>query len=135
MLKPAATVLSVLAILCLPQGAAVAQGPVQDALKECSNVIKTNCGAVTPGDGRLVLCARAHEDDMSSDGIYAINRAGYWVRHLASTLQYVATQCVADAVKFCPDVKLGEERVLNCLAANRAKLNKYCGLALNDIGK
>ncbi len=135
MRKPAAVVLSVLAILCLPQGAAYAQGPVQDALKGCSKQIKTYCSAITPGGGRLVFCARAHEDDMSSDCIYAINRAGYWVRYLASTLQYVATQCVEDAVNFCPDVKLGEERVLNCLAANRAKLNKYCGLALSDIGK
>ncbi len=135
MLKPAAIVFSVLAFLYLPQGAAYAQGPVQDALKGCSNVIKTNCGAVTLGGGRLIFCARAHEDKLSSDFVYAINRAGYWVRYLASTLQYVATQCGADAVKFCPDVKLGEKRVLNCLAANRAKLNKYCGLALSDIGK
>ncbi len=135
MLKPAAIVLSVLAILCLPQGAAYAQGPVQDALKGCSKQIKTYCSAVKPGDGRLVSCARAHEDDMSSDCIYAINRAGFWVRYLASTLQYVATQCLEDAVNFCPDVKLGEKRVLNCLAANRTKRNKYCGLALSDIGK
>ncbi len=133
MLKPAAVVLSVLAILCLPQGAAYAQGPVQDALKGCSNNIKTYCSAVTPGDGRLVFCARAHEDNMTSDCVYAIKRAVYWVRQLASTLQYIAKQCLADAVKFCPDVKLGEQRVLNCLAANRAKLNKYCGLALRDI--
>ncbi len=135
MLKSAKMLLPVLALLCLPHGAANAQGPVQDALKGCSNEIKTYCSAVTPGGGRLVSCAKAHEDKLSSDCVYAINRAGYWVRFLASTLQYVATQCVADAVKFCPDVKLGEERVLNCLATNRVKLNKYCGLALSDIGK
>ncbi len=124
MLKSAKMLLPVLALLCLPHGAANAQGPVQDALKGCSNEIETYCSAVTPGGGRLVSCAKAHEDKLSSDCVYAINRAGYWVRFLASTLQYVATQCVADAVKFCPDVKLGEARVLNCLAANRAKLNK-----------
>ncbi len=135
MLKSAKMLLPVLALLCLPHGAANAQGPVQDALKGCSNEIETYCSSVTPGGGRLVSCAKAHEDKLSSDCVYAINRAGYWVRFLASTLRYVATQCVADAVKFCPDVKLGEERVLNCLAANRAKLNKYCGLALSDIGK
>ena len=135
MLKPAAIVLSVLAILVLPQGAAYAQGPVQDALKGCSNELRTYCSAVTPGGGRLVSCAKAHEDKLSADCVYAINRAGYWVRHLTSTLQYVTTQCVADALRFCPDVKLGEARVLNCLAANRAKLNRYGGLALSDIGK
>ena len=135
MLKPAAIVLSVLAVLCLTQGAAYADDPVQDALEGCSNELKTYCSAVTPGGGRLVSCAKAHEDKLSSDCVYAINRAGYWVRFLASTLRYVGTQCVVDAVNFCLNVKLGEERVLNCLAANRSKLNKYCGLALSDIGK
>ena len=75
------------------------------------------------------------QDKLSSECIYAINRAGYWVQYIASTLQYVVTQCNADALKYCPDVKLGEERVLNCLAANKPKLTKYCGLALGDIGK
>ncbi len=135
MLKSAKIALSVLALLWLPLGAAYAQGPVEEALKGCSNEIRTYCSAVTPGGGRLVSCAKAHEDKLSTGCKYAINRAGYWVRYLADTLQYVANQCVADAVKFCPDVKLGEARVLNCLAANRAKLNRYCGLALSDIGK
>ncbi len=135
MLKSAVFVLPVLALLCLPHGAAYAQDPVQEALKGCSNEISSYCSTVTPGGGRLVSCAKAHEDKLSTGCKYAINRAGYWVRYLADTLQYVAIQCEADAVKFCPNVKLGEARVLNCLAANRAKLNRYCGLALSDIGK
>ena len=135
MLKSAVIVLAAMALLCLPHGLASAQDPVQEALEGCSNELKTYCSAVTPGGGRLVSCAKAHEDKLSSECIYAINRAGYWVQYIASTLQYVATQCIADALKYCPDVKLGEERVLNCLAANKLKLTKYCGLALGDIGK
>jgi len=41
----------------------------------------------------------------------------------------------ADAVKFCPDVQIGEQRVLNCLASHRDELDRYCSLALSDIGK
>jgi hypothetical protein len=135
MLKSPLAVLAALAFLCLPLGASYAQGPVEEALKGCSNEIRTYCSAVTPGGGRLVSCAKAHEDKLSTGCKYAINRAGYWVQYIASTLQYVAIQCAADALKFCPDVKLGEARVLNCLASNRANLNRYCGLALGDIGK
>ena len=65
----------------------------------------------------------------------AINRAGFILETLARTLTYVASQCVADALKHCPEVNLGEERVLNCLSDNKAKLTKYCGLALSDIGR
>ena len=130
-------VLGVFAIglFILPLGSVAAQDPVQDALEGCSSELQTYCSAVAPGGGRLVSCAKAHVDKLSPECISAINRAGYWVQYLASTLQYVATQCGADAVKFCPDVQLGEERVLNCLASNRAELSKYCSLALQDIGK
>lgn len=135
LLKLSASIIAALFLFCAPLGTAHAQNPVEEALKGCSKEIKTYCSTVTPGGGRLVSCAKAHEDKLSSECIYAINRAGYWLEFLTRTLSYVASQCGADALKYCPDVKLGEERVLNCLRANNAKLNKYCGLALRDIGK
>ncbi len=134
MLKSAAIIFSALVLFGLPLGPANAQQPVVDALKGCSKEINEYCSSVTPGDGRLVLCAKAHEDKLSSECIYAVNRAGYWVNVLVRTLTYVASQCEADALKFCPNVQLGEQRVLNCLRENKANLNKYCGLALQDIG-
>ncbi len=135
MLKSAAILLAAMTLLYLPYGLASAQGPVQEALEGCSNELKTYCSAVTPGGGRLVSCAKAHEDKLSSECVHAIVRAGYWVQYFSSTLQYVATQCIADALKYCPDVQLGEARVLNCLAENKPNLSKYCGLALGDIEK
>ncbi len=135
MLKSAAMMLSALFLFCMPLGVANAQNPVEEALMGCSKEIKAYCSSVTPGGGRLVSCAKAHEDKLSSECIYSLNRAGYWLETLARTLTYVVSQCVADALKFCPDVELGEERVLNCLSANKASLNKYCSLALSDIGR
>ncbi len=134
-MKSIATVLFGLGMLCMPLGASQAQNAVEEALKDCSKELKEYCSSVTPGGGRLVSCAKAHEDKLSSQCIYAINRAGYWLDSLTRTLSYVGSQCAADALKHCPDVKLGEERVLNCLQANKANLNKYCGLALKDIGR
>jgi hypothetical protein len=135
MIRSTAIVLVAMALLFLAPGIASAQNPVQDALEGCSNELQSYCSNVTPGGGRLVSCAKAHVDKLSPECVSAINRAGYWVQYIASTLQYVARQCHADAVKLCPDVELGEERVLNCLASSRADLGKYCGLALQDIGK
>lgn len=135
MLKPAWVVSIALLFLCLSDGGAAAQGPVEDALKGCEKELTTYCSNVTPGGGRLVSCVRAYEDKLSSQCVYAINRAGYWLEYLARTIGYVASQCEADALKYCPDVALGEQRVLNCLASHRAELNEYCALALTDIGK
>jgi len=135
MFKSAAIVLSAFFLFCMPLGAANAQNPVEEALKGCSKEINEYCSSVTPGGGRLVSCAKAHEDKLSSECIYALNRAGYWLEFLTRTLTYVASQCEADALKYCSDVQVGEERVLNCLKENRTNLNKYCGLALKDIGQ
>ena len=135
MLKSVTRILSTLVLLFMPLGAANAQNPIEEALMGCSKEINAYCSSVTPGGGRLVSCARAHEDKLSSECIYSLNRAGFWLESLARTLTYVASQCASDTLKFCPDVQLGEERVLNCLSENKASLNKFCGLALSDIGR
>jgi len=134
MLKSAAFMLSALVLFFMPLGATNAQNPVEEALKGCSKEINAYCSSVTLGGGRMVSCVKAHEDKLSSECIYAFNRAGYWLHLTVRTLSYVASQCAADALQYCPDVKLGELRVLDCLKANKANLNKYCGLALRDIG-
>ncbi len=140
MFKSAIGMLSALVLISMTLGAANAQNLnaqnlVVDALKGCSKEIETYCSSVTPGGGRLVSCARAHEDKLSSECVYSLNRAGFWLETLARALSYVVSQCVADALKFCPNVELGEQRVLNCLGENKASLNKYCSLALSDIGR
>ncbi len=135
MFKSVTRIVSTLVLLGLPLGAANAQNPVEEALLGCSKEINAYCSTVTPGGGRLVSCAKAHEDKLSSECIYSINRAGYWLDYLARTVEYVVSQCAADALAYCPDVKVGEERVLNCLSENKASLSKYCGLALRDVGR
>ncbi len=135
MFKSAVGILSALVLISMTLGAANAQNPVVEALEGCSKEIETYCSSVTPGGGRLVSCAKAHEDKLSSECIYSLNRAGDWLETLTRTLSYVVSQCAADALKFCPDVEVGEQRVLNCLGENKANLNKYCSLALSDIGR
>jgi len=111
-----------------------AQNPIRDVLKGCDKEIKEFCNKVTPGKGRLVACAQAHNDKLSDQCIGSLNRAEFQLKDLALTLSYIATQCKNDAVKHCPEVKLGEGRVLKCLAKNKAKISKFCDTALSDVG-
>jgi hypothetical protein len=121
------------ALLVLTPDAAHAENPVQQALKGCSKEIKTYCSAVKPGRGRLVSCAKAHEDKLSSQCIYAINRAGFWLETLVRSLKYVTGQCKADMQKFCKGIKPGDGRILTCLNSNQERLNKFCATAIRDV--
>jgi len=133
MFKAVVSAFFLFALLVLPLGAARAENPVQQALKGCSKEIKTYCSKVKPGRGRLVACAKAHEDKLSSDCIYAINRAGFWLSTIMRSLKYVARQCKADARKYCQGIKLGDGRILTCLNQNKDRLNKYCAIAIKDV--
>jgi hypothetical protein len=93
------------------------------------------CGTVTPGEGRLVMCAKAHQDKLTPTCIHAVGRAVYWTENLASAMNYLVAQCQIDAVTFCPNVEFGEMRVIQCLEGKRESLSKYCALALADVSR
>jgi hypothetical protein len=133
MFKAVLCALFVFALHVFPLGAARAENPVQQALKGCSKEIKTYCSLVKPGGGRLVACAKAHEDKLSSQCIYAINRAGFWLDTIVRSLKYVGGQCKADARKYCKGIKLGDGRILTCLNHNKDRLNKFCSTAIRDV--
>ena len=118
----------------VPAGIGYAGDPIGDALTGCAKELKSFCSTVNPGEGRLVACVQAHEDQLSRQCSSAVNRAGYLLKSLGLAIEYVAVQCQSDAVKHCPDVKIGGGRVLQCLAKHQADISKECGLALQDVG-
>ena len=122
-------------LLCLSVGTAHAQDPIAAALEDCATEIEGYCASVTPGEGRLLFCARAHQDKLSGICTQAINRATYWTDSLTMTMAYVASQCELDAATFCPNVELGEFRVLLCLEEKKESLSKYCALAVKDASR
>ena len=115
--------------------AAQAMDPIQDALTGCSKELSEFCSTVTPGKGRLVACMKAHGDKLSGQCVSSLNRADYRLTSSAMSLRYVGLQCKADALKYCPNVKIGEGRVLDCLAENKSKIGKDCSIALTDVGE
>ena len=129
-------VLAIAALLAVfaPAGIGHAGDPIQDALTGCAKELKSFCSTVNPGEGRLVACVQAHEDQLSRQCSSAVNRAGFLMKSLGLAIEYVAVQCQADAVKHCPDVKIGGGRVINCLAKHKANISKECNTALQDVG-
>ena len=89
------------------------QASAQDAIIEkllvaCEADINTYCAQVTPGEGRLLHCAAAHEDKLSGQCSYALYQAATLMEQMAAAIVYVANQCAADIEKHCRSVAMGE---------------------------
>jgi len=112
---------------------AQAENAVEDMLLGCEQDTKKYCSSVTPGEGRLLKCMQAHEDKISNECRYSINRVSYLVSKIALTVEYLATQCVADAQKLCSEIEPGDGRIVSCLAQNQSNLDVGCSNALKDV--
>ena len=124
----------VLGILALTAAApAIAQDSLLEyVLTSCEGDLKQYCSQVTPGNGRLLHCAAAHEDKLSGQCSYALYQAASLLEQLAVAIAYVAQSCETEIKTMCGDVKAGEGRVLSCLEGNSESLGDACKKALAD---
>ena len=109
----------------------------QDSLLEyvltsCEADIKQYCSQVTPGEGRLLHCAAAHEDKLSGQCSYALYQAASLLEQLSMAIVYVAESCETEIKTLCGDVKAGEGRILSCIEGNSEALGEPCKKALAD---
>ena len=117
--------------------ASSAPAVAQDSLLEyvvtsCEADIKQYCSQVTPGEGRLLHCAAAHEDKLSGQCSYALYQAASLLEQLSMAIVYVAQSCETEIKTLCGDVKAGEGRILSCLEGNSDSLGEPCEKALAD---
>jgi len=117
--------------------AAAAPAVAQDSLLEyvvnsCEADLKQYCSQVTPGEGRLLHCAAAHEDKLSGQCSYALYQAASLLEQLSVAIAYVAQSCETEIKTMCGDVKAGEGRILTCLEGNSESLGDACKKALAD---
>ena len=116
---------------------AAAPAIAQDSLMEyvltsCEADIKQYCSQVTPGEGRLLHCAAAHEDKLSGQCSYALYQAASLLEQLSVAIVYVAQSCEAEIKTHCGGVKAGEGRILACLEENGESLGEPCKKAIAD---
>lgn len=127
--------LMVASALLLVGGPARAQEKPGDKLKQaCNTELTTFCKGVKPGEGRLLACLYAFEDQVSDKCIYALYDAAADLERAVTALEFAATQCKGDLQKFCADVKLGEGRGLDCLKKSEKDVSQTCKDALKQTG-
>jgi len=106
---------------------------VEHVLNSCKVEMESFCSQVTPGGGRLLHCAAAHEDKLSGQCSYALFQAATVMEQMAAAIVYVAQQCQTDIQTLCSDVKEGDGRILMCLEEQAEGVSDACKQAVSDV--
>ena len=120
-------------LLTLSAGNGFADDIVSQVERGCAPEIESFCSQVTLGEGRLLACFYAHEDQLSGQCQFTLYSAAAQLEHAVSALNYVAGQCQDDIVEHCADVQLGEGRIVECLGSNAESISAGCTQALDDV--
>ena len=91
--------------------------------KACAKDVKSVCGSVKPGGGKLAACMKEHFSDLSTDCQIA------YIKVAA-----VGRACKADMTKYCADVKPGQNAKAACLKSHAADLSEGCKDAMAKAG-
>jgi len=132
-MKLKTSMLSAIAVLMSLGGTVSAQGIVETVQQGCAAEITAYCSQVSPGEGRLLACFYAHEDKLSGQCQYALYSASAQLDQAVGALDYLATQCRDDILKFCAQVQVGEGRVLDCIKSNKESVSAACNQAVSDV--
>jgi PRC-barrel domain len=85
----------------------------------CAADLDDLCGKVTPGEGRVAMCMRAHEDQLSSGCQSTLRRIA---ERLRNNVDRVAEACWGEIKAQCGDAgKIGQ-----CLERKRGSLSSTC---------
>jgi hypothetical protein len=123
------------AALILVGGRAQAAETLADSIKtNCNKELTTFCKGVPPGEGRVLACLYAFQDQVSDKCVYAVYDAAEQIELAIAAVKLAATQCKTDLQKFCADVKPGEGRALACLDKNTKNVSQVCKDALKQTG-
>jgi hypothetical protein len=101
----------------------------------CKQDIETYCKGVKPGEGRILACLYAYQDNLSNRCEYALYDAAAQLERAVAALTYLANECKEDLKAYCSDVKPGEGRLINCIDKNMAKVSDRCKQAIKDVSQ
>jgi len=81
------------------------------------------CPDMKPGSEELKACMKAHKDELSE----ACRKAMQGPKRARKRLQPRApAACKADIQRYCPNLKVGSNELMNCMLENQDRLSKAC---------
>ena len=121
------------AIMAMTIALAPATGAAQGIYEACMPTVTKFCSEVTPGNGRMMSCLYAFEDQVSEDCDIAISETADILDLIFDRLRYIKQQCSADIGQFCSEVELGHGQVFTCLHEAKASLSNGCLEVVDSI--
>jgi len=100
----------------------------------CSGEIKSLCAKVTPGEGRLVACLYAHEDELSGRCDYVLLEAASQLTTITAQMNEIARVCKPDIELLCQGAQPGQGRIAQCLRTNQKALSAPCADMIEKTG-
>jgi hypothetical protein len=99
----------------------------------CAGDIKKFCSTVTPGEGRLLYCMHAYEDQISPKCAFDVEETATSVQLSMDSLKDAVAACKAEITGVCGSTQPGQGRIAACLIANKSTASKGCVEALDKV--
>ncbi len=104
---------------------------IEDLRGSCKVEADKFCSTVNQGEGRLLMCALAHSDQLSEDCAGAVFDAIAELGGTINNLQLAVEACSVDIQTSCDEVEPGEGRLAQCLIDNKSKVSQPCQEAVD----
>lgn len=99
----------------------------------CSSDFNKFCSNVNPGEGRVIHCMLAYEDQISTKCDYAVYNATRNLQRALDQVSRVADACWDEIDKRCGSLPEGGGRIAQCLINNKASIKKGCRAAVESF--
>jgi hypothetical protein len=98
----------------------------QGILEACEADLAKFCEGVTPGNGHLIACMYAYEDQISEPCLATIVDFGDALDNMFYAASVALAACAPDIEKHCAGVQIGGGRILSCLSEVSSELSTDC---------
>lgn len=135
--------LTMISVVCLLATWATPQASAQSNLRDrvsaavetiegaCAADISNFCGKVTRGEGRILSCMQAFDDQLSRRCQFALYRASRHLEGALNRVEKVADACWTDIEAHCGDA----EKIGQCVVEKRASLSQACQTVVANLRK
>ncbi len=94
----------------------------------CAKDVERLCPGVQPGEGRIVQCMKAHQNEVSPECKTDMQAKEERFKHAKEA-------CQGDVDQFCKGVDPGEGRIMHCLKEHESQISAKCRSAFPHDGK
>src|SRR5262245_30524797 len=105
------------------------QGAIDAVEMSCAADIGRFCGAVTRGEGRLLLCMQAFDDQLGRRCQFALYRASRHLERSLDRVERIADACWSEIEANCANA----DRIGQCLVGKEQSLSPSCRVVLDGV--